>query len=386
MAFYDGYSWTSSTGTPYVIFFGLDDEIYAGFNRDFKDSSLIMPAPNKTRANNTDYYVDEFWTINNQNLFTPSQLYIYPRSFVSRVVSIGATGTSGTNLLYMPEENFDPSVMVGIAVTSSVIASGTAITNLTYDSVNSLYKIYLSNNLSGSANTHYFGDNTNRYIKRANDIHLYLKYNVDNQLQTTYVKLDKSPTWITRWYKKASWNYLELDVNEMSDVTSAQYNVNLNNFSGLGQTNYFNGYTVGSFNALSSIGATFDFKVTTNGGVRFYINNSENPYISDWNNTVSTSFTTSYVATGSSQPITLELHFNNYQNLHNLKLEWRKTGTSSWQEVDSSFYQDFTVSPILIDTNKIENLTYLVVGKTLEEINDQYYGFPVTDKIVIRNK
>ena len=36
--------------------------------------------------------------------------------------------------------------------------------------------------------------------------------------------------------------------------------------------------------------------------------------------------------------------------------------------------------------NKIENLTYLVVGKTLEEINDQYYGFPVTDKIVIRNK
>ena len=386
MAFYDGYTWTVSTGTPYVVFFGLDDEIYAGFNRDFKDSSLILPAPNATRANNNDYYVDEFWTINNQNLFTPSQLYIYPRSFVSRIAAIGATGTSGTNLLYMSEENFDPSVMVGIAVTSSVLASGTAITNLTYDSTNSLYKIYLSNNLSGSANTHYFGDNTNRFIKRANDIHLYLKYNVDNQLQTKYIKLDKSPTWITQWYKKSSWNYLELDNNEMSDLTSAHYNINFDNFGGLGQTNYFTGFAVGNFTTLSSIGTTFDFKVTTNGGVKFYINNEDKPYISDWNNTTSTSFTASYVATGSSQPIALELQFNNYQNLHSLKLEWRKTGTSSWQEVDSSFYQDVSVIPVLIDSNKIENLQYLVVGKTLEEINDQYYGFPVTDKIVIRNK
>jgi hypothetical protein len=386
IAFYDGLSWTASTGTPYVVFFGLDDEIYAGFNRDFKDSSLVMPGPNNTRANNTDYYVDEFWTINNQSLFTPSQLYIYPRSFVSRVIAIGATGTSGTNLLYMPEENFDYSVMAGVAVTSNVLASGTAITNLIYDSTNNLYKVYLSNNLSGSANTHYFGDNTNRFIKRTNDIHLYLKYNVDNQLQTTYIKLDKSPTWIVQWYKKSSWNYFELDNNEMSDLTSAHHNINFDNFSGLGQTNYFAGYATGNFTTLSSIGATLDFKITTNGGVRFFINNEERPYISDWNNNVSTSFTTSYVATGSSQPISLELQFNNYQNIHSLKLEWRKTGTSPWQEVNSSFYQDVAVSPILIDSDKIENITYLVVGKTLEEINDQYYGFPVTDKIVIRNK
>jgi len=386
IAFYDGYSWTASTGTPYVVFYGLDHEIYAGFNRDFKDSSLVMPAPNKTRANNTDYYVDEFWTVNNQNLFTPSQLYIYPRSFVSRVIAIGATGTSGTNLLYLPEENFDPSVMVGIAVTSGVLASGTAITNLVFDSNISSYKIYLNNNLSGSANTHYFGDNTNRFIKRSNDINLYIKYNVDNQLQTTYVKLDKSPTWIVQWYKKSSWNYLELDSNEMSDLTSAHHNINFDNFSGLGQTNYFNGIASGNFNTLSSIGATLDFKVTTNGGVKLYINNEDKPYISNWSNSSSSSFTTSYVATGSSEPITFELQFNNYQNLHSLKLEWRKTGEISYQEVNSSFYQDASNDPILIDSDKIENITYLVVGKTLEEINDQYYGFPATDKIVIRNK
>jgi hypothetical protein len=287
IAFYDGYSWTSSTGTPYVIFYGLDDEIYAAFNRDFNNSSLVLPEPNKTRANNTDYYVDEFWSINNQELFTPSQLYIYPRSFVSRVTAIGATGTSGTNLLYMPEENFDASVMVGIAVTSNVITSGTAITNLIYDSINNNYKIYLSSNLSGSANTHYFGDNLNRYIKRANDIHLYLKYFVNNQLQTTYVKLDKSPTWIAQWYSKSSWNYLELDSNDMSNITSAHYNINFDNFSGLGQTNYFNGYAIGDFTTQSSLGSTFDFKVTTNGGIKLYINNEEKPYISNWKNKTS---------------------------------------------------------------------------------------------------
>ena len=116
----------------------------------------------------------------------------------------------------------------------------------------------------------------------------------------------------------------------------------------------------------TSLGA---FKVTTNGGIKLYINNEEKPYISNWKNKTSTSFTTSYVATGSSQPISLELQFNNYQNIHNLKLEWRKTGSTTWQDVDSSFYQDSSVSPILIDSNKIEKLSYLVVGKTLDEIN-----------------
>jgi hypothetical protein len=227
-----------------------------------------MPGPNKTRENNTDYYVDEFWTINNQKLFTPSQLYIYPRSFKSRVSAVGATGSNGTNLLYIQEENFDPSILVGIAVTSNILSSGTAITNLVYDSNESIYKIYLSNNLSGSANTFYFGDNQNRLVKRANDIHLYLKYFVDNQLTTKYVKLEKSPTWIANWYKKSSWNYLELDKNQMSDTTSAYHNVDINNFSGLGQTNYFNGYLLGDFATLSSIGASFDFKITTNGGVK----------------------------------------------------------------------------------------------------------------------
>jgi hypothetical protein len=117
-----------------------------------------------------------------------------------------------------------------------------------------------------------------------------------------------------------------------------------------------------------------------------FINNEERPYISNWKNITNNIFTTSYVATGSSQPILFELQFNNYQNEHSLKLEWKKTGTSIWQNIDTSFYQDYSAYPVLIDSNKIQKITYLAVGKTLEEIDDQYNGFPITDKIVIRSK
>jgi hypothetical protein len=98
------------------------------------------------------------------------------------------------------------------------------------------------------------------------------------------------------------------------------------------------------------------------------------------------SFTSSYVATGSSQPIKLELHFNNYQNNHQIKLEWRKTGTSIWSQLDDSFYLDNSSDPVNIDTNKIQNITFLSIGKSFDDINDEYLGFPITDKIVIRNK
>ena len=313
-------------------------------------------------------------------------LSIYPRSFVSRVVGIAVTGSSGSNILYVEKSNYDPMLLVGLGITGNSVSSGTAITNLLYKKDSSNYLVYLSNNLSGSATTVYVGDNTNRIIKRAHDIHLYLKYFVDDSLQTKYVKLDKSPTWITQWYEKSSWNYLELDKNDMSDLTSAHHNLDINNFSGLGQSYYFNGFSIGEFTTLASIGSTLDFRITTNGGVNFYINDEENPYISKWKNNDLTSFTTSYVATGSSQPIKLELHFNNYQSDHSIKLEWKKTGSVTWNQVDNSFYQEPTVIPVNIDANKIQNITYLVVGKNLSDINDEYLGFPATDKIVIRNK
>lgn len=385
IALYDGYNWSTLAGTPYIIFYGLDDEIYSGFNRDFSSSSLVLPGPNKNREAD-DYYVNEYWSINNQNLFTPSQISIYPRSFLSKLVSIGATGSSGTNLLYVPQDNFNPLIMSGVAVSSSVISSGTSVTSIIFDEDNSQYKVYISNNLSGSANTYYFGDNINKYINRANDIYVYLKYKVGNHQDSAYITLPKSPTWITRWNKKLDWNYADLDTDSMSDSTTATHNLNFSNLSGFGQSYYFNGYSIANFISNSSIGTTFDFQITTNGGVKFFINNEPNAYITSWKNNSLNSFTTSYVATGASQPISFELQFNNYENNHTLKLEWRKTGSLTWYEVNNSFYMDYSAYPILISSDKIHNLDYLVVGKSLSEINDIYNGFPITDKIVIRNK
>ena len=160
----------------------------------------------------------------------------------------------------------------------------------------------------------------------------------------------------------------------------------MSKFSGLGQTNYFNGVIEGDFITKSSIGTTFDFRVTSNGGVKLIINDESNPYISQWKNNSLNSFTTSYVATGSSVAINLKIQFCNLENDHTIKAEWRKTGEVAWNDIDSSFYFEPDISPILIDANKIKNLSYLVVGKTQDEINTPTLGFPETDRFTLRNK
>jgi hypothetical protein len=245
----------------------------------------------------------------------------------------------------------------------------------------------LSNNTTGTANTtYYFGDNSMRFIKRSNDIHLYLKYFTNDTLNTTYFKLEKSPTWVSYWYKKEDWNYNDLNISESSDLISTHNKLSIDNFSGLGQTNYFNGQIIGDFITKSSIGSSFDFRITTNGGVKLSINNEVAPYINQWKNNSLNSFTTSYVATGSSVPVKLAIEFCNLENSHSIKAEWRQSGTLTWYDIDSSFYFEPSNAPILINANKIKNLSYLVVGKSLDEINDPNLGFAETDRIVIRNK
>ncbi len=386
IATYDGYNWAYQTGTPYRIFFTNEEEIYASFNRDYVDTNLNMAQANKTRATQ-NYFVDGFYSINNKDIFTPSLMRIYPRSLMNRFTGIAATGSSGSNQINIYGQNFDNIVMIGLGVTSSSLSSGIAITNILFDQANNNYKVFLSGNVSGTANTtYYFGDNNSRYIKRANDIHLYLKYFVNDTLNTTYFKLDKSPTWIANWYKREDWNYNDLNLNEKSDLISTHNKLDISNFTGLGQTNYFNGEIIGDFISKSSIGSTFDFRITTNGGVKLFINDEDSPYINQWKNNTLTSFSTSYVATGTSVNMNLRVQFCNLENDYVIKTEWRKTGESAWNDIDSSFYYEPDLSPVLINANKIKNLTYIVVGKSLSEINTPTLGFPETDKFVVRNK
>ena len=349
-------------------------------------TETIKTQANKTRAT-SDYFVDGFYSLNNKDIFTPSLMRIYPRSIVNRFTGIAATGSTGTNLINVYGQNFDDIVMIGLGVTSTSLSSGIAITNIIYNINQNNYQIYLSGNTSGIANTtYYFGDNSLRLVKRVNDIHLYIKYFVNNELVTSYHKLEKSPTWMTNWYQKQDWNYNDINTNETTDLISSHNKLDISNFSGLGQSHYFNGEIVGDFIAKSSIGSTFDFRITTNGGVKLIINDEEAPYINQWKNNTTNSFTTSYVATGTSIPIKLKIQFCNYENDYSIKAEWRKTGSVSWSDIDSSFYYEPDIAPVLINANKIKNLSYLVVGKTFEEIDTPTLGFPETDRIVIRNK
>ena len=320
-------------------------------------------------------------------MITHCFLRIYPRSLVNRFTGIAATGSSGTNIIYIFEQNFDESIMVGVGVTSSVLSSGTAITNIIYNESSLNYSLYLSSNLISSGNTtYYFGDNSTRLVKRLNDVHLYLKYYVNDTLNTTYYKLDKSPTWTADWYKKQDWNYNDLDTNQPFDIRSVHNKSDISNFSGLGQTIFFNGVLQGDFITKSSIGTTFDFRITSNGGVKLIVNQETSPYINQWKNNSTNSFTSSYVATGVSSVINLKIEFCNQENNHFLKAEWRKTGEVAWNDIDSSFYFEPDIAPILVNANKIKNLSYLVVGKTQDEISTPTLGFPETDRFTLRNK
>lgn len=388
IAVYDGFTWTLENGSPYVKFYKLDEDVYGSFNRNFENSNLILAKPNDSRKN-TQYKLDEYWSLNCKNLSEPDLLYIYPRAIKHTILQTTGIGTNGNNFVTITAANYSPKILVGMGISqNSYIASGTLITSISYSSNAEVYNVYLSNNLSGSlgSTTLYFNDDSMSYCKRANDIHIYLKYVKNDTLTTKYIKLDKSPTWITNWYNKRSDDYNILNTNVESNIISATHNLDFIEFSGSGQTRYVNGNSVGNFITLTSIGSTFDFKLTSSGGVKLYINDENNPYIDQWSNSSLNSFTCSYSASGTSTNIKLSVDFWNYENLQKLKAEFRISGTSTWYPVDSSFYLDTTLSPTLIDEDKIQSLNFINVGKTFESINDQYYGFPITDKLVIRNK
>lgn len=137
--------------------------------------------------------------------------------------------------------------------------------------------------------------------------------------------------------QKEDWNYNDLNLTENSNLISTHSKLDISNFTGLGQTNYFNGHIIGDFISKSSVGSSFDFRITTNGGIKLKINNEDAPYINQWKNNSLSSFTTSYVATGSSQPVKLDIEFCNLENDYVIKAEWRQTGSSTWYDIDSSF-------------------------------------------------
>ena len=78
--------------------------------------------------------------------------------------------------------------------------------------------------------------------------------------------------------------------------------------------------------------------------------------------------------------------FSNNETTPIFKAEWRVTGTSTWNQIDDSFYFLPSQAPVLIDNGLVQNILQISVGKSLSDISDEHHGYPVTDKIVFRNK
>jgi len=386
-AYFDNYNWYLLGGTAYIVFNVHDDQIYASFNKDFTHSNLILPESNTSRAMN-DYVVDGYYSLNAKELNTPSNLYIYQRSILNRVVGIASSGVSGNSYISIYKDDFDKSILAGLAVTGTYISAGTLVTSINFDNTTGLYNLRLNSNLSGTftSSVRYFGDNKTRFIPRANDTYVYLKYLVNDNVTEKYITLDKYPTWITKWYGKDAQTYYDLDTSINSSLITTSYNFDFNNFSGVGQSYYLNGYAVGKFITKSSIGSTFDFRVTSSGGVKFIIDDENEPSINKWTNSSLSSFTCSHIAIGSSQPIKLEIQFSNNDSTPVFKAEWRVTGTSTWNQIDDSFYFLPSQAPVLIDNGLVQNILQISVGKSLSDINYEHHGYSVTDKMVFRNK
>jgi hypothetical protein len=119
------------------------------------------------------------------------------------------------------------------------------------------------------------------------------------------------------------------------------------------------------------------------------------PEISNLSNTDSTFANTFTLSLVSDETVTFEiLHTHKTDTLNSVSHpqvlvgEWKLSSDSTWNNIDSSFYEDSTPAPVNIDPDgePIDKIVFLTVGKTLEEISTPTHGSPPGDRIVFRSK
>ena len=390
--FSPGIGWSAYEGTAAIQFYLPDTELYGGFNKNFENSSSMLPAPNKYREA-SGYLVDEYWSYNCKKLSQPSELYIYPRSHKYEKLLATGTGISNTNIVSIGATTFSPKILAGLAVSeSSYISAGTSITNITYDASNLVYNLHLSSLVLDNFTNQSIGIGTTGYafVKRANDIYINLSYYENGGLATTSITLEKSPTWITKWFKKNRYTNFDLDKTLVSDSISSTHNLHFENQNVSGQYKYLNGYSIGDFVPNSGLGTTFEFKFLSSYGIKVYVNDQSIPSIDLWKTASSTGATFAYSITSASDPIKLEVQFNNYTNTsgtgQTLIGYWRQSGTSTWYDFDESFYADSGANPVSIGSTIVENIAFMYIGKTAAQIDTETLGSPPGDRIVFRSK
>ena len=388
--------WTSYEGTAFIEYFQPDDEFFGGFNRDFIDSTNILPTPNKYRESSPNYIVDEYWTFNNSEMFEPDYLYIYPRSVKLQERFVPASGSAGANYFAIKSINYDENILVGTGISlTSYISSGTSITSIKYVPTTQLYNVYLSSNILSNFTETNVGIGTEQtfYAKRTKDIYVNVKYNSTTGIGSSLITLSKSPVWDTKFYSRNKFNYSQLDKTIKANYISEAYNLNYENYNVDLNYYYYNGFSIGDFTVNSSLGSTFDFKFASSYGLRVFVNESTSASIDKWKISGGSGFTEysfSHNLSGAGGTIKFEVQFNNNSNIagsgQTLIGYWKKSGTATWSIIDNNFYQDNTLAPVLISPSKIRNLLFMSVGKNQSDIDTSSSGMPPGDRLVFRSK
>jgi hypothetical protein len=391
LAFYSNNEWTAAQGTAYIKFFTKTLEVLGLFNRTVDDYDNMLPPPNQQRSDPPSYQVDGHWSYTCKELITPQTLSIYPRAFFTNAIIRELDGTLGNNYLLIDEVDFSNSILVGMKVTDSSssthVPNNTTITSIVYDSGLSKYYIYLSNLLGASfiGELIYFGEDKYVYARRSKDMHVLVRYYQDSKLVSKYILLEKSDRWSTKWYKKTSGDYGFIDEGVEADIITTTNGLTFQNYDVNGQSEYFNGVATGIFTPKTSLaGNTYTFRIQCSGGFRLYINNSSTPNAS-FDNWTNTSLSTSTGSITVTSPIQFRLEFTHTTGDSYLSFQYNDG--SGYKDINNiNFYTDSEPSPVLIDSNPIEKIVYLAVGKTYEDVNTYTFGAPPGDRLVFRNK
>jgi hypothetical protein len=394
-------NWAYITGRPYISFFLPSAEIFGTFNRTDYSLSSTLPPPNRQREKNPVYNLESYASFTSKTISPPQLLQLYPRAFyggltkeTTGTVTVSTTSVTATGnsdfLLFTGQD-----IQIGFGSKNHIDIT------TWYDvaSIDSSNTLTLSTSSSSQTNVEYairFKPEWH-WAKYSKDIYVYIKYYAKNTLKENFITLSKSPFWQTWWFLSDS-NTIDdinqnIELEKAADETIVTSSLNFSGYAVNGTTEYLQAKSKGVFYPQTT--DSYDFRFYSSYGIKIFVNGSASPQVSNLTNTNSAYANTFTLSLVSDEQLTFEvLHTHKTDILNStshpqvLVGEWKLSSDSSWNYIDSTFYQDATPTPIDIDPDgePIDRIVFLTVGKTLSEISTPTHGAPPGDRIVFRSK
>ena len=395
-------SWSPLSFRPYIRFYQPTGDIYGAFNRTDYSIDSVLPPPNLQREQLPVYRLEGYYSFTSKEINPPKKLQLYPRAFYSGLIkdTVGTVSVvSGTAVTGLNNTNFTlfegESVQIGFGSRNPI-----DITNW-YDvaSIGSTNTLTISGFATTASNVEYLFrfDPQWHYAKYSKDMYVYVKYYSKGVLKENYITLNRNPSWETWWFIKNSNNINNIsrtiELEEQANQSVITKNLNFNNFSVSGTTEYIQAKSKGVFKPTTS--GTYNFRFYSSYGIKVFINESAVPVIDKLDNTSSGTGHTFNLTLANDEYTTFEiLHTHKTDTLNSsahpqlLVGEYKLSASPTWNNIDDTFYDLATQAPVNIDPDDevIDRIAFLTVGKTLEEISTPTHGVPPGDRIVFRSK